>query len=121
MPKLLRLQKQGLKDLAAKALEAELNQIYGELVEFVADWQEGKLSAADLNLQINRIQQGPVREIGNLHLGLTQEMRIARAIARGLMTVEDLPESVRPTISPHVIYYRQALKGSGADTVFDEA
>ena len=94
MMKRLKQEKQGLKDLAAKAHEAELNHVYLELTDYFADWQEGKIGSLELSAHINRIQQGPVREISNMHLGLTQEMRIARAVAQKFLTLEELPEGI---------------------------
>ncbi len=119
MTKRLKYEKQGLKDLAAKAHEAELNHVYLELTDYFADWQEGKISSLELSTHINRIQQGPVREIGNMHIGLTQEMRIARAVALNFLTLEELPDGIRTTVMPHVLYYSHMGKGDPSDTVFE--
>jgi hypothetical protein len=104
--------KTDMKEWAMKAQEAELRDIYQDLQSDLSEWESGKISSMILHDRIQKLESGPVREIINLHLGLTQEMRIARAIALDLMRESDIPSDILPGILPQVNYYRQALNAN---------
>ncbi|MCL7489601.1 MAG: hypothetical protein M8357_15655 [Desulfobulbaceae bacterium] len=95
--------KKRLKQLTAIAHGRELTAALKELRPSFGDWQDGEIDSFELNDRIHTFHQETSREIWKRYIpGTPSGMQVARALALGFLTEEEvgqeLVEKLRPLV-----------------------
>lgn len=98
-----------LRRLADKAYELELNQSLDDLYREFHRWSEGELLAGELSDAIHRFYRGPSRELFNLYNGVDKAFLVARGLALGLLSEEDVPQPLAQKLESLVRFARTEL------------
>jgi hypothetical protein len=102
-PKAVRRQ---LRQLAARAYDAEQRVHLLELAQAFKDWEAGSLGGAELDERIHRYHAGPARELFNRYNSRTDDMQVACAIVTGLIPASEVSEEVRTALARPLAFYR---------------
>ncbi len=97
--------RQHLRRLAGEAFEKELGQNLGELCEPLGRWEKREISSTELDEFVHKVHQGS-RRVFNLHESLKADQIVARSLASGLLTEDEVPEFVREAVSGWVKFLR---------------
>jgi hypothetical protein len=100
--------KRQLRELSTQAYERELSHALDKLSTQFDDWQAGKIGPWELTEVIHKFHDGQARDLFKLYES-APDLRpvIARAVAEGILTQEDVPGSVWPYIESVVEFYQQ--------------
>ena len=100
--------KRQLRELSTQAYERELSRALEKLSIQFNDWQAGKINPWELTEAIHKFHDGQARDLFKLY-ETSPDLRpvVARAVAEGILTQEDIPGSVWAYIESVVEFYRQ--------------
>ncbi len=97
--------RQHLRRLASEAFEKELGQNLARLCEPLGRWEKHEISSTELYAFLHEVHQGS-RRVFNLHESLKADQIVARSLASGLLTEDEVPEVVREAVSGWVKFFR---------------
>lgn len=95
-----------LRELSAAAYEAELKQQLMQLAESFDAWRQEKISSGELSDLIHAYYRGPARELFSRYNNCPEDMLVAMAVVRGLLSLEAMPSEVLPYIQQQIEIYR---------------
>jgi hypothetical protein len=113
MQEISKAQKRHLRDLAATAYDRELSAALKELHGHFSRWQAEEITAWDLNELIHKHHNGISRELYNVYTGSDSLMPVARALARQLLSWEDVRDDCRPLLSRMVEFFSAENENAG--------
>ena len=87
------------RELAAKAYERELDQHLAMLNQRFDEWRQKKMSGFELNDLIHEFHQGASRELWKTYNYLDADMAVSRAVGKGILKKEEVPEELLNLIS----------------------
>ena len=96
-----------LREYAAQAYEAELNQVLEALAQQFTAWQTGQLSASDLTQHIHNFHRGPARELWNRYNAGIDDMHVAYALVTGLLKRDELPAELLEHLQNAIAFYER--------------
>jgi len=94
-----------LRRLTREAFEKELGQNLAKLCEPLGRWEKQEISSTELDEFVHEVHQGS-RQIFNLRESLKADQIVARSLASGVLTEDEVPEPVREALSGLVKFYR---------------
>jgi HEPN domain-containing protein len=98
--------KRQLNRLAGEAQKRELARELTQLAVKFDEWLAEKISAGELHDLIHQYHHGPYRELFNFYNGGGPSFPVARAVAEGVLTEDEIPADVWPYIEAMVRYCR---------------
>jgi hypothetical protein len=99
--------KKQLNALMSVAYERELTRELTQLATRFDDWRAGKIEAGELHDLIHQYHQGPGLEIYKRYDFGDADWAVARAVALGLLSEDEIPGDVWPHIESHVQFLRR--------------
>jgi hypothetical protein len=84
-----------LRRLASEAYERELGRHLAELDKSFSEWRHGKLPSSELSKEIHEFHQHAARDVWSAYQAPDQPMLVARAIALGIISEEEVPATLR--------------------------
>ena len=104
-------EKQLLRKLAGDAHAVELSKELEKLKASFFSWRKGEIDVFELDEKIHQFHSGPHKQLFNYYqqsgiLGA----EVARALARNLISGEQLSTGLREKIKPWVEYYERERK-----------
>ena len=84
-----------LRRLAALAYERELGVELAELDKAFSEWRQDRLLSTELSAAIHEFHQHAARDIWSTYRRLHASLLVARALAEGILTEQDLPTALR--------------------------
>jgi hypothetical protein len=106
--------KKQLKELAAKAYEAELCRELATLALRFDEWEAGETDPWELTDQIHQFHNGAARDLCKRYHSLHADTMVASAVAGGTLKRVDIPDEVWPHIEDLVEFWERELKTGGA-------
>jgi hypothetical protein len=91
-------QRRLLRELCAMAWEAEARAMLTRLEADFHRWRAQVLDSGELIEAIHQFHQHDARELWNVYSLNDKRIVAMRAIARGFVRVEDIPEAIRPLL-----------------------
>ena len=104
-----RIKKQ-LRTLLGEAYTRELTRELRQLAAHFEEWQAGEISAGELSSLIHAYDVGPSRDMFRFYNNISPVMVVGRAVAEGLLTLEDIPEEVWPYIENAMEFFREGME-----------
>ena len=84
------------RELAALAYEREMNERLRELAEKFEKWREKKITSLEFNEMIHKFHKGTSKWLYGIYNGLSDDFTVARGLAFGYLTEEEVPgETIR--------------------------
>lgn len=83
-----------LKQIVAVAYEKELQVELKLLAEQFKLWDEGKIDTWTLEESIHKYHNGPSKKLYCRYVDLPPEMVVPYALAKGLLSFEDIPDEI---------------------------
>jgi hypothetical protein len=109
MSELSKEARRAIRDAASVAYERELSDALFSLAETFEEWKSGSRNAFDVSDAIHEFHQGEARELFNRYgSGSVPDLAVAGAVARGIMTLNEIPPSGRD----HIAGIVQAIRGA---------
>lgn len=102
--------KKQLRELALLAIEKELGLQLQELSEHVESWKANMLSNRELRHIVHSYVDGPSRELFRRHREVPDDIFVADAVARKVLTSDDIPQELRPYIQNGAQFYSKVLE-----------
>ena len=112
MPTNQKAKRTTLRRLADAAYERELRKELMVLHDQFHDWLKEKMDAFSLSDAIHRFHDGPARELWARYTYLKPDMLVARAIAHGILSPEEVPPEIRADLSGTIEAFRADLNES---------
>ena len=94
-----------LHRLAGESFDRELGQNLARLCDPLGRWEKHEISSTELDAFVHEVHQGS-RRVFNLHESLKADQIAARSLASGVLTEDEVPESVREAVSGWVKFFR---------------
>ncbi len=94
-----------LRGLADESFDRELGQNLARLRGPLGRWEKHEISSTELDEFVHGLQDGS-RRIFNLHESLKADQIVARLLASGVLTEDEVPEFVREAVSGWVKFFR---------------
>ncbi len=107
MEKLSKSVKKKLRELAEIAYEKELTQYLEELYTHFVDWKNGKIDTFQLDELIHKYHNKDAREAYKSFAYSDIKIHLARAILNNLLTIEEIPDEVKPYISKLIEFEKE--------------
>jgi hypothetical protein len=104
-----------LRELAGKAYQRELDHELRGLALTFDSWRNGKIDCFELSDRIHEFHDGVSRQLHVMYEQMKPEMAVGRAVARGLVSSNEIPPGVLPEIQKHIDFFRQDLENDKAD------
>ena len=102
-----KVQRQRIRELAAIAHERELARELGAVELEFSRWRRGEIDAHELREIIHAFHDGPARRLYSVYNGDLLEMAVGAAIARGVLTEEELPPEMIEVLRRHIDFARE--------------
>ncbi len=96
-----------IREYAARAYEAELEQALGELEQQFTAWRGGKISAGELSDRIHAFNRGPARELWGRYNARIDDTLVAHAIVTGLLPRDSIPVELLEALQPIIAFYER--------------
>ncbi len=101
--------KRQIRELCAQAHENELASELTKLEQKFADWHTGKICAGDLSEMIHKYHNGPARELFVYYNSGSDDLLVASALVKGILSESDAPEDVRQRLEPLIEMCRKGF------------
>jgi hypothetical protein len=102
-----KVQQQRIRELAALAHERELARKLGALEVEFSRWRRGEINAHELSERIHVFHDGAARRLYSVYNGDLLEMAVGAAIARGVLTEEEVPSEMIELLRRHIDFARE--------------
>ncbi len=89
-----KMNRRKMQELADQAYLREMSVALSELEAEFGRWRSGEIDPFELNQRIHGFHQGVSRDLFATYNSGNLELQIARAVARGVVAPEEVPESV---------------------------
>ena len=104
-PKSIRRQ---LRELRAQAHENELARELAKLAAKFDEWRAGKIDAWELTDLVHKYHNGPARELYSFYDSGDDDLLVASALMKGILSEADVPEDVRKHIQGLIDFYKSS-------------
>lgn len=84
-----------LRRLASEAYERELGNQLAELDKSFSEWRDRRLLSSELSEKIHQFHQHAARDIWSTYQAPHDSMLVARAIALGILSENEVPVTLR--------------------------
>ena len=101
-----KVQRQRIPELAMLAYERELARELGAVEVEFSRWRCGEINAHELSERVHVFHDGAARRLHSVYNGDLLEMAVGSAIARGVLTEEEVPSEVVEVLRRHIDFAR---------------
>jgi hypothetical protein len=101
--------KKHLRELASKALDAELEQPLGQLAEAFDLWKVKSITNLDLDRRIYDFERGRRKELAELYDSTSADVLVARAIGRRILAPEQIPQEISNLLQSLITQFKEGL------------
>jgi hypothetical protein len=98
--------KRAIRELAAVAYEEEMKRELGQLAQGFDAWRAGTIDLWELHRRIHKYHDGPARQLYNTYNESHQDMLVAYAIVRGVISEERVPAELWQYLERPLAFYR---------------
>ena len=105
MAEFTKAQRKALRELIAKAREAETVLLLQGLEHQFARWRVKEISSQELLDLIHRFHNSEARQLWSIYQTLREPELVARAVALQLIPSSDLPENIHATLVPLIGFF----------------
>lgn len=98
-----------MRELLGKAYEEELRRALVPLSKSFDRWKEGGTESGELSDLIHEFNRGPARELFEKYNGPMQDLMVASAVARGILTRDEVPEELLDQLADLVEFCEERL------------
>jgi len=109
-----KVKRRQIRELAALAHDRELARELGAVELEFSRWRRGEIDAHELRETIHAFHNGPSRRLYSMYNGDLLEMVVGAAIARGVLTEEEVPPEMLEVLRRHIDFARE--RGSEEET-----
>ena len=102
--------KSQLRELANQAYEHELADELANLASRFDEWRAGKITVWDLTELVHKYHNGPARELYKRYHNLPHSTPIAHAVARGILTMRTIPDSIWPYVEKETQFLQSKME-----------
>jgi hypothetical protein len=102
-----KVQRQRIRELAALAHARELARELGAVEAEFSRWRRGEINAHELCELIHVFHNGAARRLHSVYNGDLLEMVVGAAIARGVLTEEEVPSEMVDGLRRHIDFARE--------------
>lgn len=95
-----------LRDLATKAYNEELKKYLLDLYEKFNLWKNGEFTSILLANFIHRFHNGISKKLFRIYTNLDASLLVARAIALGILSYEDVDKEIIKELSEKIEFYK---------------
>jgi len=106
--------KRSLRELAAKAHEAELHAELSKLAEHFDAWRRGEAGSLDLSQRIHEFHDGAARESWKTYGGDDPLLPVAYAIHTGTLSRDEIPPETLDALKNAIGLYEDMERAEGA-------
>lgn len=106
--------KRSLRELAARAHEAELRAELAKLAEHFDAWRRGEADSFDLSQHIHEFHDGAAREIWKTYTGNDPLLPVACAIHTGILSRDEVPPETFEALKSAIGLYEDMERAEGA-------
>lgn len=106
--------KRSLRELAARAHEAELHAELAKLAEHFDAWRRGEVDSFDLGQLIHEFHDGAARETWKTYNGNDLRIAVAYAIHTGVLKRDDVPPETLDALKNALAFYEDMERAEGA-------
>jgi hypothetical protein len=96
-----------LRRLASVAYERELGGHLAELDKSFSKWRQGNLLSSELSKEIHEFHQYAARDTWSAYQVRDVSMIVARAVALGILTEQEVPATLREKLSGTVSLFAE--------------
>ena len=115
MPPNAKAKRKAMRVLTNTTYERELSKELMVLHDQFHDWLKKKMDAWSLSDAIHRFHDGPARDLWARYTYLKPDMLVARAIAHGTLSPEEVPAEIRAELQASIEAFRIDLTPSPDD------
>jgi len=105
MAEFTKSERKTLRDLAGAVYESEAHAYLEELESEFARWRSAEILSSELLSVIHEFHQGQSRELWSRYQSLKEPEIVARGVALGYLTEEQVPEAVRQKLQPLLEFF----------------
>ena len=106
-------EKKQLRILADRAHVREIEMHLRGLGQMFDDWREQQVKTGDLHNAIHDFYTGPSSRLLSIYAGVQPALLVGRAVARDLLTPDEIPIGLPERLEPAIDFYRSNSDGSG--------
>lgn len=106
-----------LRGLAGTAYERELRSELMSLHDQFHDWLKDRMDAFDLSDAVHKFHDGAARELYVVYTWGKPEMQVARAVARGVLSRDEVPEAILDQLQSLIEFFEEETE----DEIDDDA
>lgn len=92
-------QKKLFRALVTTAYEREHRKHLEELSGRFDSWRNGEMSSGELSHSIHEYERGPSKRMFAYYNRLDAEIIVLQSVARGLLSLEEIPEELREDVA----------------------
>jgi len=96
-----------VRELKIEAHEREIKKHLIELSKKFESWEKGKMSSGELSVHIHEYDTGPSKWMMGFYNDMPPEVNIARAVAIGLISRDEVPEAIIEIIEDEITYFQR--------------
>ncbi|HEY9025951.1 MAG TPA: hypothetical protein VIP05_16740 [Burkholderiaceae bacterium] len=100
-------QRRLLRELCVTAHEVEAREALASLDHDFQRWREEEINSFDLIEAIHDFHQHAARDLYNAYSGRDELLTAMRAVAKGFVAADDVPESLRPLLQAQIDVQRR--------------
>ena len=99
-----------LRELKMEAHEREIKSHLIELSKKFDEWKQDKIGSGDLSVHIHEYDKGPSKWMFGFYNNLDPEANIARAVALGFLSRDEVPDEILEDIENQITYFEEQNK-----------
>ena len=99
-----------LRELKMEAHEREIKSHLLELSKKFDQWKQDKIGSGELSVHIHEYEKGPSKWMFGFYNNLDPETNIARAVAIGLFSRDEVPDEIIEIIENQISYFEEENK-----------
>ncbi len=94
-----------LRELKMEAHEREIKKHLIDLSTKFDAWKKDKMSSGELSVHIHEYDIGPSKWMMNYYNNMTDDTKVARAIAEGLLSRDEVPNDILELLKGQIQMY----------------
>ena len=98
-----------MRRLASVAYERELGRELDRVLAAFNNWKAKQLSAHDVSAAVHEFHDGAARDLYVLYTRIDPSQTVARAVAAGLLTDDEIPAELLTKLARSLEFYRSEL------------
>lgn len=105
MPEYSKAQRKTLRELAGRVYESDARALLGVLEDDFLRWRANEMESSELLAAIHEFHQVQSRELWSRYQSLKDPEVVARGIALGLLSADQLPDALAAELAPLIDFF----------------